>query len=502
MAIPDFPNKLNSTVKCYRVSKITSPPPFSPDVRSFINSFANDLADGTAAIFAGAGLSVGSGFVNWSELLREIAEELGLDVDRESNLVAVAQYHLNERRNRTRINQKLIDEFSAGHAINENHEILAQLPIATYWTTNYDQMIETALEAAGKVVDVKFTVGHLKTTQRGRNAVVYKMHGDVSDPEHAVLTKDDYEGYFRNRESFVTALTGDLISKTMLFVGFSFTDPNIDYVMSRIRVVLHSQPKQHYCILRRESRKPKEKITSFEYRRRQQEYFVKDLARIGIQALMVDDYVDVTRILRAVESRYRTRTIFISGSAHAFNPWLSDDAGRLIELVSGGLVAKGFNVITGFGLGVGPSVIAGALHEILANPKRHSPNQLRAFPFPVDEGSAPARRTLYRRHREDMISKAGIAIFLFGNKRNPKGEVVVAEGVREEFAIARSLGLHLIGVGSTGWVAQEIAADLESSNGERSAAFRKAFAIANDKHSDVASTAKAVLAMAGEYANL
>src|SRR3990167_14758 len=112
------------------VSTAASHPSFSPDVRAFINSFANDIADGTAAIFAGAGLSVGSGFVNWAGLLRDIAEELGLDVDRESNLVAVAQYHLNERRNRTRINQKIIDEFSAGHAINENHEILARLPIA------------------------------------------------------------------------------------------------------------------------------------------------------------------------------------------------------------------------------------------------------------------------------------------------------------------------------------------------------------------------------------
>ncbi|MDO8770522.1 MAG: SIR2 family protein [Burkholderiaceae bacterium] len=483
------------------VSTAASHPSFSPDVRAFINSFANDIADGTAAIFAGAGLSVGSGFVNWAGLLRDIAEELGLDVDRESNLVAVAQYHLNERRNRTRINQKIIDEFSAGHAINENHEILARLPIATYWTTNYDRMIEVALEAAGKVVDVKYTVEHLKKTQRGRSAVVYKMHGDVSDPDHAVLTKDDYEGYFRDHEPFVTALTGDLVSKTMLFVGFSFTDPNIDYVMSRIRVVLRSQPKQHYCILRREARKVREKLASFEYRQRQQDYFVKDLARIGIHALMVDEYSDVTRILNAVETRYRTRTVFISGSAHEFDPWLPDDAGRLIEALSAGLVAKEFNVVTGFGLGVGPSVIAGALHEILSHAKRHSPNQLQAFPFPVDEGSAPARRRLYRRHREDMISKAGIAVFLFGNKRDSRGNIVVADGMHEELEIAKSMGLQIIAVGSTGWVAQEIATELSAAINDRSKAFKKAFAIANDPNSDIASTVKAVLAMVTEYTN-
>jgi hypothetical protein len=288
-------------------AKEKRPTAFTPDIEAFVTTFADSIADGSAAIFAGAGLSVSAGYVDWRGLMRDIANELGLSVDRETNLVAVAQYHLNERRNRTRINQKIIDEFSSGHTLNENHEVLARLPIATYWTTNYDRLIETALEAEGKVVDVKFSVSQLKTTLRGRSATVYKMHGDVSDPDNAVLTKDDYEGYFRERELFVTALTGDLVSKTILFLGFSFTDPNIDYVMSRVRVVLRNQPKQHYCILRRERRKAREKISDFEYRRRQQDYFIKDLARIGIHALMVDDYSDITRILRAVESHIGQR---------------------------------------------------------------------------------------------------------------------------------------------------------------------------------------------------
>lgn len=479
-----------------------NPAPFSPPIQGFIDAFALDVADGAAAIFAGAGLSVASGYVNWQELMREVARDLNLDVDRESNLVAVAQYHLNERRNRSRINQKIIDEFSVGHAINENHEILARLPIATYWTTNYDRMIETALEAAGKVPDVKYTIGHLKKTQRDRQAIVYKMHGDVSDADHAVLTKDDYEGYFRDREPFVTALTGDLVSKTMLFIGFSFTDPNIDYIMSRIRVVLCNQPKQHYCILRKEVRKSKEKLVDFAYRCRQQDYFAKDLVRIGIQALMIEDYSDVTRILRAVESRYRTRTVFMSGSAHDFQPWQSDSASRFIESLSGELVSNGLTVVTGFGVGVGPSVIAGAFQKILAHPKRFSQNQLQAFPFPARSESDPGKRGLFKRYRESMISKAGIAIFLFGNKRDAKEKIVDADGMIEELLIAQSLGLHIIAVGATGWVAGQIADGQAAFNSSRSKGFNRAFAIANDPSADLESIVKAVMTMVNEYKNI
>lgn len=475
------------------------PKKFTPDIESFIASFAADIRDGAAAIFAGAGLSVESGYVNWSALLREIAHELGLDVDRETNLVAVAQYHVNERRNRSRINQKIVDEFSAGRTINENHEILARLPIATYWTTNYDSMIETALTASGKVVDVKFAVNHLKTTKRGRAVTLYKMHGDASDPDHAVLTKDDYEGYFRDREPFVSLLSGDLVAKTMLFLGFSFTDPNIDYVLSRVRVVLRNSPKQHYCILRREQRRPREKAENFLYRQRQQEYFVKDLARVGIHALMVDEYDDVKRILRAVEARYRSRSVFISGSAAEFDPWDTDTANRFLESLARTLVAKGMDIVTGFGLGVGPAIIAGALGEILLHPNVRSHSQLQAYPFPAETGTAPARLSLYQQHRERMIGAAGVVVLVFGNKRDASGALVVADGMRNELQIAQGLGLHVIAAGATGWMAQELAAALAPPDGATKA-YKDAFKVANEPKSKPEQIVRAIVTMIEEFA--
>ena len=56
----------------------------------FIKNYLSALNNGDAAIFAGAGLSAPSGCVNWKQLLREIAEELELDIEKESDLVAIA----------------------------------------------------------------------------------------------------------------------------------------------------------------------------------------------------------------------------------------------------------------------------------------------------------------------------------------------------------------------------------------------------------------------------
>lgn len=80
-------------------------------IDSFIEVYVQALHDQNAALFAGAGLSIPAGLVNWKELLKNIAADVGLDIRKEDDLISVAQYHFNEHRGRHRINQALIDNF-------------------------------------------------------------------------------------------------------------------------------------------------------------------------------------------------------------------------------------------------------------------------------------------------------------------------------------------------------------------------------------------------------
>ena len=170
---------------------------------SLIRNLVKELQADNLAIFAGAGLSKPAGFVDWKNLLREVAEELDLDIEKESDLVTLAQYHVNSKRNnRAKINQVIIDEFSKDISITENHRILARLPISTYWTTNYDNLIEKSLSEIRKVVDIKHEPIQLLTSLRKRDVVIYKMHGDYLHPTKAIIIKDDYEKYLLNNGEF------------------------------------------------------------------------------------------------------------------------------------------------------------------------------------------------------------------------------------------------------------------------------------------------------------
>lgn len=326
-------------------------------VREFIRNYVNAILDKNAAIFAGAGLSVQSGFVNWKDLMRDIALDLGLDVDKESDLIAIAQYHVNDRLgNRSVINQTIINHFTKKVDITENHRLLSKLPIATYWTTNYDELIERSLEEEGKTVDVKRISENLFIKLSKRDAVVYKMHGDITIPNQAVITKEDYETYEAKRMAYSITLQADLLSKTFLFVGFSFEDPNLISVLSRIKNLLGSEnTNPHYCIFKRVSK------SGNSQKLRKQNLMLKDLARYSIRSILIDDYREITQIIENISSLYKRSQIFVSGAAEVFDEFGSElRAKELIHELSKSLVSNDKKIISGFGYNVGSGIINGA----------------------------------------------------------------------------------------------------------------------------------------------
>lgn len=423
----------------------------------FVEKYAKAIKNKNAAIFAGAGLSIPAGFVNWKNLLRDIAAELNLDIDKENDLIAIAQYHYNEKgNNRHRLNQLLIDEFTAGTSVTTNHKILAALPIQTYWTTNYDKLIEKAIEEEGKTPDTKITQENLSTNISKRDSVVYKMHGDVSQPDQAILTKDDYEGYNEKRPLFTTTLQGDLISKTFLFVGFSFDDPNLEYILSRIRILLGQNQRDHYCFFKKINRKDFPTDADFHYAEIKQELKVKDLKRYSINALLIDNYSEITEVLSAIQKKVLRSNVFISGAAIVYEPKKEEDVFSFVHKLSYRISSEGYKIVSGVGLGIGRIVISGALDFLFTTKYRHLDDALVLRPFPMADTGTKSKGDRNLEYRTEMMKHAGIALFIFGNKDDGKGGWKISNGMIEEFEVAISQGVIPIPVGATGYASEEL----------------------------------------------
>lgn len=433
---------------------------YSREVKRFLREYVKSIQDSNAAVFAGAGLSRPAGFVDWKELLKDVAEEVGLDIDQEDDLITLAQYHVNQTGGRSKINQILIDEFTKRSRPTVNHRILAKLPIETYWTTNYDQLLERSFEEEGKLVDKKISSENLSHTVRGSDVTLYKMHGDSSLPHDAVLTKDDYMDYDKKRLLFKTALQGDLVSKTFLFIGFSFDDPNLDQVISRIHSLLNQNRRTHYCLMKKIDQSYYATKDEFDYAKVKQELKMQNLKRYGIEVLLVDEYEVITHILQDITLLINRNNIFVSGSAKVYGDWSEEEAFKFSTELSKALIRNNYNLVSGFGLGIGSCIISGALEEIYSGHSEKVEDRLISRPFPQVTTGDIAQAKLWTQYREDMLSKVGIAIFIFGNKEE-KGEIVDADGMIEEFDISISNHLIPIPIGATGFTSKKLLDKIE-----------------------------------------
>ena len=157
------------------------------------------------------------------------------------------------------------------------------------------------------------------------------MHGDVDAPDDAVLTKDDYAAFEAERSLFSVQLRGHLVSKSFLFLGYSFSDPNIDYILARIRALLGEKKRDHYCVMRKVVKEGTMTDADVAYQTRQLELRIEDLQNYGIQTLLIDEYSEITDLLRELQRRAVRKNVLPS----PHSPWTALNTDRVSALSAG-----------------------------------------------------------------------------------------------------------------------------------------------------------------------
>ena len=92
----------------------------------YLNQLTEQMKSDQVSVFAGAGVSVASGYVDWKNLLKPICKLLRLDIN--GNLTEIAQYYKNQY-NRQGLNDIIFNEFAKLPKNNKNVMWLAKLPI-------------------------------------------------------------------------------------------------------------------------------------------------------------------------------------------------------------------------------------------------------------------------------------------------------------------------------------------------------------------------------------
>lgn len=207
-----------------------SPNPDSADLRQHLDR-------GEVTAFIGAGLSVGAGLPNWYDLISDLARRVDYPMPEAKwangeTLIDAAQAYINQRSlyDLVRYLQERLDAVRCRPTA--VHRALARLPISLVFTANYDDLLERAYSDAGKQVHVVLEDGDIPLMRRGPDAVnIVKLYGDLDRWKSIVLARQQYEPFFLQRPQMVKLLEVAMGQSTMLYLGWSHSDPHFNLVL-------------------------------------------------------------------------------------------------------------------------------------------------------------------------------------------------------------------------------------------------------------------------------
>lgn len=224
------------------------------------------LKNGDCALFVGAGLSIPCGLPSWGGLLRELIDEVKklpfetkeqvADYEKmieDSNKYLTLASDLKEI-----LGPKFFDyvkkRFTDGSLRpNQNHDLVVKLPFKFVITTNYDQLIDQTYAFTYRQLPAILTYSMSRDIAYkiwNNEYFILKAHGDINiNSEGIVMTENDYREIIYRNPGFQSALQVLFSTKSILFLGTSFSDIDFILLMRFLHTSYHGGGPTHYILV-------------------------------------------------------------------------------------------------------------------------------------------------------------------------------------------------------------------------------------------------------------
>lgn len=189
------------------------------------NTIIDNVQSRNCVPFVGA--DVGSGIVSAQEMSRHLAVELGCAGPDLALVDATQRFEL--ERGRSSLVRKMLDWLGSSLQPAPLHHLLAELPFSFFFTTAQHQLLEQALRAKGREVDIvvrQEDTAYLDTT----HTTVVKLLGDVGQPDTLVLTKKDRRRFLKQSPLLADFVKAKLATHTLLFLEYDLADEELDSI--------------------------------------------------------------------------------------------------------------------------------------------------------------------------------------------------------------------------------------------------------------------------------
>ena len=238
------------------------------------------------ALFLGAGISQGAGYASSDEIARRLYREASPDMElEEAEYISLPEAAQMYEKSRGYTRRELVDHIKRylkpspeTRIDTEAFDLIAHIPQlnAIIITTNWDNLMEEAIKKATEVdpmvVINDFDVGKAA----GARHTIYKIHGSLERPETVVVTQADYRRLYselRSPQSLLFSILRTLLAqKTIVYIGYSLTDPDFEVLLNNIQQALTDDVGNYVGKVSYAVMEPPKATSSRELGRRQYEW--------------------------------------------------------------------------------------------------------------------------------------------------------------------------------------------------------------------------------------
>ena len=194
---------------------------------------------GKLMLFVGAGVSANLGLPSWSELIAQIAKELGYDpaiFSTYGDHLALAEFYKKKKGGLGALRSWMDREWHKSTTdikTSEIHRLITEGNFSRIYTTNYDRWLEHAHDEFGVRYDKIAKVADLVSLTEGHRQII-KFHGDFDADESIVLDETSYYQRLNFDTPLDIKLRHDVLGNSVLFIGYSLNDLNIRLLFYRL----------------------------------------------------------------------------------------------------------------------------------------------------------------------------------------------------------------------------------------------------------------------------
>jgi len=128
------------------------------------------------------------------------------------------------------------------------HDKIASIPhFKTIITTNYDRLFETSYDTKAQVFHSLKQIPYLNKSRTH----IFKVHGDLLDPESIIIRSSDYEHFFEmgtENDIFWTSIKDRIATNSVLFLGYNLEDINTRVLFKKITKALGKNRRECFML--------------------------------------------------------------------------------------------------------------------------------------------------------------------------------------------------------------------------------------------------------------